>query len=471
MPNDYPPIPARYAWLTATLILLILAFFALRAHAATITLEWTPNTETDLGGYQVWRSLKACDTEASLQAFKLIDKGLKTWQDTTIPDGTTDVCYGLKAYDTSQNFSPMSNLAGKQLIRPTPTLLGHWDKKTDVPHDPSQNLKRYTIHAVVRPKAALVGFNPILVKNYTFFFYASVKGYCGDGGVLAGHGSTGRICDPTPLPALAWTALTATYDGTTLALFKDGQPLKSGPQAPPADSTDLLQIAGSKFNETCNCDLEVWLYDQAMTPTEVAALPKAPEPPVLQATPSTLAFTSQLGAADPAAQTITLTNVGGGVLDWQASATPAWLTIAPMSGTGPGTITVHASSSTLAPGTHLGSVEITLTGGATTSIPVTYTVQPDNAPPTAPTDLRVADRPTAGTITIQWAQAPPLPDGHRVDRLNQSTGAWIALTTVLEPSDSATVPLAARGRRIYRVCGQWPSGSLCNDQEGIWATR
>lgn len=257
------------------LVLALIALLLMPVHAiaTTVTLEWNGNTEEDLAGYEVWRQLNACSTPEALSLFTKIGKELTTWQDTSVPDDTEAICYGLKAFDTSKNVSPMSNLAGKQLIRPEAQLLGHWLEKTDIAHDPSQNLKRYTIHALVKPKAALVGFNPILVKNYTYFFYASVKGYCGDGGILVGNDSTHRLCTPTPLEPNRWTALTATFDGAQLKLYRDGAFVTSGQAPAPLDSSESLQIAGSKFNEVCNCDLEVWLYDQALTADEIAALP------------------------------------------------------------------------------------------------------------------------------------------------------------------------------------------------------
>lgn len=257
-------------WILALVAVLL---FPIPAKAVTVTLEWNGNTESDLAGYEVWRNLKACSTPEALSLFTKIDKALTTWQDASVPDDTEAICYGLKAFDTSKNVSPMSNLAGKQLIRPEAQLLGHWLEKTDIAHEPSQNLKRYTIHALVKPKAPLVGFNPIFVKNYTYFLYASVKGYCGDGGILVGNDSTHRLCTPEPLEPNRWTAVTATYDGAQLKLYRDGVFVTSGQAPAPLDSTESMQIAGSKFNETCNCDLEVWLYDQALTSDEVAALP------------------------------------------------------------------------------------------------------------------------------------------------------------------------------------------------------
>lgn len=462
--------------LTTIIFALIILLSAPLTWAQTVVLEWTQNTEADMAGYEIWRQLVPCPADNSTAGLTVLGKvGLVgTYTDTTLPPKTRAVCYAIKAFDTSQNFSPFSNLAGKVFPRPDPVLIGHWQKKTDVPHAADQNLKYYTIHALVNPKAPLIGFNPILVKNYTYFFYASINGYCGAGGVLAGHGSTGRICDPTPLEPLKWTSLTATYDGTTLSIYKNKTLIASGPQAPPADSTDLLQIGGSKFNEICNCDLEVWLYDQAMTSAEVIGLPVMPTTPaMIAASPSTVAFTSVMNGANPPVQTIAIANAGTGVLAWTASSTQPWLTVTPSEGIGAGTITVSVARDMLPVGTHLASILIQAPGATDVSIPVTYSVTPDLTPPSAPTELRVVERPTAGSVTLAWTQPQSAnqPASTRIDRLNTTTNTWVALKSVLFPETKATVSLAPSGRRIFRACGVWNGADLCATKEGVWVTR
>src|SRR5437867_13098082 len=58
-----------------------------------------------------------------------------------------------------------------------------------------------------------------------------------------------------------------------------------------------------------------------------------PPPPTSGSLPVSLTFTGAEGGANPAAQTLSITNTGGGTLSWNASETAAWLSLNPASGT------------------------------------------------------------------------------------------------------------------------------------------
>ena len=98
--------------------------------------------------------------------------------------------------------------------------------------------------------------------------------------------------------------------------------------------------------------------------------------PAIAATPASLQFTSTNGAA-PSPQTIQIGNSGGGTLAWTATASDAWLTVSPASGTAPSTLSVSISPAGLSAGTYNGSVEISASGatGSPLSVPVTLVVQ------------------------------------------------------------------------------------------------
>jgi hypothetical protein len=101
----------------------------------------------------------------------------------------------------------------------------------------------------------------------------------------------------------------------------------------------------------------------------------APQPSI-GVSPSSLSFTATAGGANPANQTISLTNTGGGTLTWTASDNATWLTISPASGTAPSTLTASVSISGLAAGTYNGTITISATGATNSpvSVPVTLTV-------------------------------------------------------------------------------------------------
>jgi hypothetical protein len=95
--------------------------------------------------------------------------------------------------------------------------------------------------------------------------------------------------------------------------------------------------------------------------------------PVIAVSPIALAFAGEVGGADPAAQTIAVSNGGSGTLGALSVTThAAWLG-ASVSGS---TVTVTASVGSLAAGVHSGHVEVSAAGAANSpvSVPVTLTV-------------------------------------------------------------------------------------------------
>ena len=75
-----------------------------------------------------------------------------------------------------------------------------------------------------------------------------------------------------------------------------------------------------------------------------------PATPVLATTPASLSYTATAGGANPAAQSINVSNTGGGTLSWTVSDNQTWLTESPVSGTGAGTISVAVNIAGLAAG-------------------------------------------------------------------------------------------------------------------------
>ncbi len=99
-------------------------------------------------------------------------------------------------------------------------------------------------------------------------------------------------------------------------------------------------------------------------------------PASISVTPTSLAFTGTVGGANPAAQTVALTNAGGGTLSWTVSENAAWLTVSPLSGTTTtetDTLTAAVNISGLAAGTYNGVITVTASGGSRT-ISATLTV-------------------------------------------------------------------------------------------------
>ena len=111
-----------------------------------------------------------------------------------------------------------------------------------------------------------------------------------------------------------------------------------------------------------------------------SAAPAAP--PALSVSPTSLSFSGTTGGPSPAAQTLSVSNTGGGTLSWTASESASWLSLSPTSGTNSGPFTVMPDISGLAAGTYTTSITVNATGasGSPKTIPVTFTV----AAPTPP---------------------------------------------------------------------------------------
>ncbi len=98
-----------------------------------------------------------------------------------------------------------------------------------------------------------------------------------------------------------------------------------------------------------------------------------------KATPTSLAFTGTVGAADPASQTVTINNCGQ-ASKWSAttSANSSWLSYQPASGSitqnGTQDVTITASSQKLAAGSYQGQILLS-DGSAQVTISVTLTIQ------------------------------------------------------------------------------------------------
>jgi hypothetical protein len=147
-----------------------------------------------------------------------------------------------------------------------------------IPHSPSLAMAgAFSMAAWVNPAVSTTSFKSVMVKNYTHFLYASVKGYCGNGAVLAGFvgtAGTKTVCAPTPLPANAWTHLAATNDGSVLRLYRNGVMTSSAAvTGVPVASTGTLQLGANRFGEYFNGKLdEARVYNRALSAAEVLAL-------------------------------------------------------------------------------------------------------------------------------------------------------------------------------------------------------
>jgi hypothetical protein len=126
-----------------------------------------------------------------------------------------------------------------------------------------------------------------------------------------------------------------------------------------------------------------------------------PATPALSVSPSSLSFSATVGGSNPANQTLSVTNTGGGTLSFTDTDNAPWLTVSPASGTAPATLTASVSIAGLTAGTYNGSITVTASGasGSPATIPVTLVVSPNTPPPSGLVGAWGFDEPSGTTVT------------------------------------------------------------------------
>ncbi|GHO96842.1 hypothetical protein KSF_068900 [Reticulibacter mediterranei] len=164
----------------------------------------------------------------------------------------------------------------------------------------------------------------------------------------------------------------------------------------------------------------------------------------LKATPTSLAFTSTIGAADPTPQTVTI-NTCGQASKWSAttSANSTWLSIKPTSGAiaqnGTQDVAVAVTSQKLAAGSYQG--QVVLSNGTTqVTIPITLTIQ--SAP-----QLAVSQ----SSITV-------------AKMCQLSAGTWTCTETLSSSSTQVSLDWTASSNASGTVTMTPTSGTIANGQ-------
>ena len=98
--------------------------------------------------------------------------------------------------------------------------------------------------------------------------------------------------------------------------------------------------------------------------------------PSLGLSPSAFVFNGLQGQANPAAAPLTISNLGGGTVNWTASSNASWLTLPATSGVAPFTMNVQPDITGLAIGTYSASITVTAAGAQNSpqTIPVTLNI-------------------------------------------------------------------------------------------------
>jgi hypothetical protein len=106
-----------------------------------------------------------------------------------------------------------------------------------------------------------------------------------------------------------------------------------------------------------------------------------PQPPVLSVSPTSLTFSAQEGGSNPASQSVTVRNSGGGTLNWSGTSSVGWLRLSPTSGSLTGgnsqSVSVSVNISGMAAGTYTGNITFSAPGaqGSPQVVLVTLTIR------------------------------------------------------------------------------------------------
>jgi Carboxypeptidase regulatory-like domain/Viral BACON domain len=108
----------------------------------------------------------------------------------------------------------------------------------------------------------------------------------------------------------------------------------------------------------------------------------APPDAELVVDPLALTFNATEGGANPANQSFSITELGGGTDAWTASETESWLSLSATSGAAPADVDVIVDISGLTAGPHVGTVTVTMPGADNSPQDVTITLNLAEPPPT-----------------------------------------------------------------------------------------
>ena len=186
--------------------------------------------------------------------------------------------------------------------------------------------------------------------------------------------------------------------------------------------------------------------------TSATSQPQAILLPTIAMSSPFLSFTATQGGASPASQPVTISNSGGGILNWTATASTSsggnWLSVSPTAGSGTGTVTVAANIAGLAAATYIGSIQVAAVGATNTpqTISVTLTIISPSSPP------MIALSTSFLPFTALPGGANPATQAVTISNFGSGTLNWTAITITASGGDCLSVsPMAGTGTGTVTV--------------------
>ena len=321
-------------------IACVLVLWSSTAWGATLT--WNANGEPDLAGYRVYQCSQLPCTRASGNASSLAAVGAVTSFNIGTPAVTQ--YYFITAYDFANNESPESGLTTFTPAGSPPPV---------VP--------------------------PVIGASPTSFSFAATQGGANPATQILSISNTGGGSFSWSVGKNAtWLALSSvsgTGNGAVTLTVTTGS----------------LTVGSYSGSVTVNAP-----GASSVTVPVTLTVATVPIPPAVGASPTNLSFVATQGG-NPAPQTLSISNTGGGSLTWSAGDNVDWLALSPATGSGNGVVTATVATGAKTAGTYNANITLNAIGTSPVTVPVTLTVTTSPPPPPSPT-------PTA----------PPTPSGLRV---------------------------------------------------------
>jgi len=137
-------------------------------------------------------------------------------------------------------------------------------------------------------------------------------------------------------------AYVVNNSSNTFTVYVDGSDVLSLPSGVPVAADDLMSL-GQEYDGGSTGDFyqglmdDVRVYDEALFDVDIQLLYYAGlGTPAIGVSSNSFSFTANEGGVNPADQTLTITNTGGGTLDWTTSESCSWLSVSPASGSSTG---------------------------------------------------------------------------------------------------------------------------------------
>ena len=174
------------------------------------------------------------------------------------------------------------------------------------------------------------------------------------------------------------------------------------------------------------------------------------QPASLQVTPSSLSFSAAPGTS-PAAQTLTVGNVGSGTFNWTVTSNATWLTTSASSGRSNTSVSARVSSSGVAAGVYNGALTFTASGVL-------------NSPQTVPVKLTIAAPalvPSPASLTFSGSVGGAAPPASTVSITNPSGSnlSWTATSDSPWLTGTTTVAGTPGSLRVSVAPGSLPLGT------------